>query len=261
MENMVFFLGGRDAEMVRIAEVLAAGGCEVVDKSLGWGAHASAYAEEIAAAAAAGKKTILVELDNRPHGATDWAPAKVPVKLPPGVILVDHHNENASRPASILQILTLLGREPARLDELIAADDSRGPAGLVSFGATPEEFERVRSLGRKAQGITDEQEAEAARAVAAAEWFGRLAIVRCVHSKCAPITDRLFPSWEDGRENVLVLSDDGEVNYFGHISVRSVLQATFGGWSGGDPAGNGYWGGNPGERTDELVELVKKLAS
>ncbi|MDQ5957161.1 MAG: hypothetical protein QG614_136 [Patescibacteria group bacterium] len=260
-KNTAFFLGGRDLEMERIRYILEGNGCEVFDKNLNWGAHASAYTEEILAAIVAGNKLVLVELDNQPHEATEKEPKKVPVDLPEDVILVDHHGEQAHRPASILQILALLGQESTRYDLLIAADDAAGgPVGLVSFGVTPEEFNIIRAEGRKAQGVTEKQEVEAARAIAAAERCGRLVIVRCAHSKCAPITDQLFPFWPDGKENVIIISDDGEVNYFGGGSVRAAIVESFpNGWHS-SLEGNGYWGGKPGDRTDELIKLIKKLA-
>ena len=254
---MNFFLGGIDLEMLAIKNVLITKGIAFCDKGLGWGAHASAYASEIAQAVSEGEVIVLLELDNEPRQATKWDGEKIPVSLPSGTIIVDHHGDRAGEPASILQVLDLLGLEPSRHQQLIAADDSGGPVGLVAFGATPEEFTAVRTAGRTAQGITLEQEEEATRAVAASEKFGGAVIVRCAHSKCAPITDRLFPSWEDGRENLLILSEDGEVNYFGKASVRNALKQRFGGYLGGNPEGNGFWG-TQGVSQEDILSLFKE---
>ena len=61
-----------------------------------------------------------------------------------------------------------------------------------------------------------------------------------MHSKCACYTDRLFGKYE----RLLVLSDDGEVNFYGDKKTIEELFATFKGWKGGDIENNsGYWGG------------------
>jgi hypothetical protein len=243
-----FFLGGADAEMRRIAEVCAEAGVAMSDAGLGWGAKATAYGSAIAEAAEAGFTPVLVELE-------------VDCELPSGTLVVDHHGERASEPASLLQVLALLGREPSRWDVLVATNDSEWFLGLLAVGATAEEMGRVRAADRFAQGTTPEQEEEAERALSApAEYAGTARVVRMSHSKCATVTDRLWPSWPDGRENVLILSMDGEANYFGDVTVREALHKRFsGGWIGGDPTGNGFWGGYPDHK--EVVAFLQNLLS
>lgn len=123
----------------------------------------------------------------------------------------------------------------------------------------------IRLSARNAQGITPEQETEAERAISAADGFnqaskGNLVVIKMAHSKCATVSDRLYPSWMDGKENLLVLSSDGEANYFGNGALCSVLKEKFEGWSGGfglgDSHGNGFWGGYPNH--DELVKFVQE---
>ncbi|MBI1938221.1 MAG: hypothetical protein HYS25_08845 [Ignavibacteriales bacterium] len=46
-ENLVFFLGGHDAEMEEIRNILAKHNFIFFDKNLSWGAKASDYKEEI----------------------------------------------------------------------------------------------------------------------------------------------------------------------------------------------------------------------
>ena len=254
-----FFLGGNDLEMTEIKKVLVSMGIPHLDKNLGWGAHASAYAEEITSSAKRGEIPVLVELDNEFHSATEWNSEKNSVALPPNTVMIDHHGKRASEPAAILQVLKLLGLSPTRWQSLVAAHDSGGPPKLKLFGATPEEFEEICAASRAAQGITPKQETEAAIAIATSEKFGGLVVVKSPHSKCGPITDRLFPTWEDGKENVLILSEDGESNYFGDVRVRTALEERFGGWIGGDPLGNGFWG-NGNVNQAEVLSLVKKLA-
>ena len=241
--NMVVFLGGYDAEMLAIADACREVGVAVVDKHLGWGAAASAYAEEIAAAVSEGKQPVLVELS-------------LDIELPETAIVVDHHNENAGKPASILQVLSLLGVEPTRYQQLVAANDCGYIPGMLALGATPEEVAAVRLADRAAQGITPEQEAEAERAIAAATVVNGVTIVKMAHSKTATVCDRLFS--QDKEQRLLILSGDGESNFFGNGELCRLLQGEdtgkkteqgytiyshFGGWIGGNLPTSGFWGG------------------
>lgn len=240
--NMVMFMGGYDGEMLAIMDVCREAGIPTVDKHLGWGAAASAYSEEIAQAVSEGKTPVLIEL------ALD-------IELPETAIVVDHHNENSSRPASILQVLNLLGIEPNRFQQLVAANDCGYIPGMLALDATPEEVAQVRLLDRSAQGITSEQEAEAERAIAAATVVNGVTIVNMAHSKTATVCDRLFSPEKEQR--LLILSEDGESNFFGNGEICLLLQGEktgktadgwdtyshFGGWVGGNLPTSGYWGG------------------
>lgn len=241
--NMVVFMGGYDAEMLAIADACREAGVAVADKHLGWGAAASSYAEEIAQAISEGKTPVLIEL------ALD-------IELPSSAIVVDHHNENAGKPASILQVLSLLGVEPTRRQRLIAANDCAYIPGMLALGATPEEVAAVRLADRSAQGISSEQEAEAERAIAAAQVVNGVTIVKMAHSKTATVCDRLFAP--DKEQRLLILSADGESNFFGNGELCKLLQGEdtgkktaegytiyshFGGWVGGNLPQSGFWGG------------------
>lgn len=252
--NMVIFCGGYDAEMVEIINTCRKAGIEVIDRHLGWGAAASAYSEEIAAAVSENKQVVLIEL------ALD-------IELPKTAIVVDHHNEMSGQPASILQVLALLGMDATRWQQLVAANDCGYIPAMLSMGATPEEVAAVRLADRSAQGITPEQEAEAERALASSEQFacwsgkamhadGLLTIVRMAHSKTATVADRLFNPEEEQR--LLILSGDGESNFFGRKALCLSLQEKFGGWSGGGET-TGYWGGDANQT--EIEEFVKNFFS
>jgi hypothetical protein len=229
-KNLVFFLGGADAEMVRIAEVLASVGAEVVTKNLGWGANVSSYATEIAQAIAEGKTPVLLELG--------------------GIVLVDHHGDRSAEPASILQVLTLLGIQPTRLDLLIAANDSGFIPAMLAMGATPEEVAKIRLADRNAQGIIPEMEVEAERAISEAKTSGRLTVVQMAHSKSATVTDRLHEgAGGPGYDQLLIVSGDGEKNFFGDGKLCADLKEKFEGWNGGSglgtEGGSAFWGGYP----------------
>ena len=240
---MVVMLGGYDAEMLAIADACREAGVAVVDKHLGWGAAASSYKEEIAAAVSEGKTPVLVELS-------------LDIELPANTVVVDHHNEQAGKPAAILQVLSLLGQQPSRYQQLIAANDCGYIPGMLALGATPEEVAEVRLADRAAQGITPEQEREAERAIAAATVVNGVTIVKMAHSKTATVCDRLFAPEKEQR--LLILSGDGESNFFGNGELCLRLQGEdtgaktaegytiyshFGGWIGGNLPTSGFWGG------------------
>lgn len=116
----VFFIGGKDLEMETIKQLLDGKGAEYVDKNLGWGAKTSAYEAEIAQAAAAGKTPVIIELEQD-------------CKLPKNTVNIDHHNQNAARPASVLQICDLLGIEKTRDLQLIGANDAAYIPGMMEM--------------------------------------------------------------------------------------------------------------------------------
>ena len=144
-KNLHFFLGGNDLEMKTIKDLLDKQGVAYSDSNLGWGATTSKYGEEIEKVAKEGKTPVIIELG-------------IDSKLPENTINIDHHNENASKPASILQVCDLLGIEPTRKMQLIAANDSGYIPAMLEMGATKEEIAQIRYQDRAAQGITPEQE-------------------------------------------------------------------------------------------------------
>ena len=229
-----FFLGGRDLEMTAIAALARAvlGPHAVRDKELGWGAAASAYGAQIAAAAGQGLTPVLVEL------APDIA-------LPPGCVLVDHHGARASEPTSIEQVFALLGLPAAdwtRDHALIAANDRGHVAALRAMGASAAEIARIRAADRRAQGITLEQDAAGRAALTAAERHpGGLLLARLAHGRAATLTDPLAESGAPERDLLALMP--GEAAFFGRGSGVAALDAAFpGGWSGGELPRRGFWG-------------------
>lgn len=250
MAKYFFLLGGHDAEMERIRMVLENARLPFLDKFLGWGAKASAYGEDLPGIAL-NYTPVMVELE-------------IDCELPEGTIVVDHHGSRSAEPASLLQVLTLLGIEPTRLDRIVAANDSGWFAGMQAIGATAEEMEAVRAMDRAAQGITDEQETEAVRALAREpEYIGPVRVIRMSHSKCAPVGDRLAVAAIAAGKPIpqyLVLSQDGEVNFSGDGALCATLKEKFGGWNGGSGLGKAgetaYWGGYPDH--EAVVEFIRE---
>jgi len=260
MIKFKFYLGGTDAEMRRIGEVLAESGIDFVDAGLGWGAKASAYGTTaFVAAVEDGFVPVLVELD-------------LDCDLPEGTVVVDHHGERSAEPASILQVLSLLGLTSSRWDEVVAANDAGWWPGLIALGATPAEMAAVRAADQAAQGVDSAKMAEVQRALSApVELAGLVRVLRLAHSKTGPVGDALaidaiaagatspadFPAY-------VVLSGDGEVNFSGDGATAAALHAAFpGGWAGGSGLGNAdgsaFWGGYPPH--DEIEAFLKERFS
>ncbi|MEZ5785676.1 MAG: hypothetical protein R3D62_04135 [Xanthobacteraceae bacterium] len=242
-ETLRFLLGGHDIEMVTIAALVreTLGPAAVVDRGLAWGSHAraSAYADDIAATAAAGRVPVLVELTlDRP--------------LPPTAIVVDHHGPDAGRPSALAQVFALLRLPPeawTRRLALVDANDVGHVEGLRRRGASRAEIAAMRAADRRAQGITPAQESLGRTALAGARrrLSGRLLVVRLPHRRTATVTDLVArdPAWTDV-ENLLVLMP-GEVGFFGAGAGVAALDRAFpGGWSGGALPERGFWGRTAG---------------
>jgi hypothetical protein len=238
-EQMVFFLGGYDLEMLTIRDLFAQEAPDrFYDHALSWGAKGSAYRGEIMATLASGRIPVLVELPDN-------------IGLDPEqIIVVDHHGEHAGegRPSSLHQVFDLLELPPERWTrwfDLVTANDTGYIPAMLALGASQDEIIKVRTTDRAAQGITPEQEAQGERAVTQAESRadGRLTIVHLEHARTATVADRLHTALGGpGYENLLVISPE-EVNFFGAGDLVSRLDTKFpGGWYGGALPQQGYWG-------------------
>ena len=97
VDKLIFFLGGRDLEMLTVRELLDEKGVPYYDKGLSWGAKASDYEEEIEKVIESGLTPVFVELTDNLELSQESR------------ILVDHHVEMASRNNSTLrQVFELL---------------------------------------------------------------------------------------------------------------------------------------------------------
>ncbi|MCG6860683.1 MAG: hypothetical protein LJE70_05315, partial [Chromatiaceae bacterium] len=238
-DRLVFFLGGRDLEMVTIRELLeqeAPG--RFHDKGLGWGARASSYEGEIRTARSQGFTAVLVELEND-LGLHDNA-----------LLIADHHGPRAGKeaPTSLHQVFQLLGLPPTRWTrhfDLVAANDRGYIPALTALKASPREIAEIRAADRHAQGVTAEEEAEAEQAARNLETdaSGLLTIARLPHAHTATLTDRLHTDLGGpGYRNLLVLSP-GEVNFFGDGQIVLALAERYpNAWCGGALPDRGFWG-------------------
>ena len=255
--ELVVFLGGYDLEMLVIGRMVrrALGPTHVVDRQLGWGAKASAYAAEISATLAAGKVPVLIELTATEAEQARWADA----------IWVDHHGPRAGEPTSLEQVHRLLGQAAPRWSRwhtLVAANDRGHVRAMRAAGATLGQMRRVRAADRCAQGITAEEEAAGAAALARAERLcsGRLLLVRLPHGRTATVADRLAladasVTGADAAPTLLVVSP-GEINAFGPgAAIEALVKAFPDGWWGGDLPDVGFWGATQ-TAADETAALA-----
>jgi len=237
-----FFLGGHDLEMVTISELVARHSAFVIhDRQLRWGAKASDYCTEIAAALEAGAVPVLIEL------ALD-------LPLPPDKIrIIDHHGTQAGhdKPTSLEQVFALLNLPDTLWDrhlQLVAANDRGYIPAMLELDASRAEIESIRQQDRHAQGITAAEEQAAAVAVQQLDYLldGRLIVAHLPHNKTAALVDRLqlgqLDQSDAGCGNILVFSPR-EVNFFGNGEAVYALASAFpGGWYGGDLPIKGFWG-------------------
>lgn len=144
-KNIVFLLGGNDLEMAEIKIILEVEQVPYQDNHLGWGASWDSY-----------KDWILCEGKNYERIYGIELAGKRPAE---NCILIDHHNENADKPASILQVCEIIGIRPSRHQQLVATNDAGYIPGLRTAGASEEEIDMIRKKDRALSGCTDEDEA------------------------------------------------------------------------------------------------------
>ena len=279
-ERREFLLGGKDYEMDRVKKMLKRTGTPFVDRNVTWeGAEIQSYQDDIDRILDEGNTPVAVEL----RGAD-----QVDV-----VEEIDHHNEKSNRPASILQVLEKLNIEPSLVNRLAGANDSGYYPAMEAVVAEEiarleqkydqagldeakkqQKLERaakwmsilvegVRRKDREAQGVTEEMEQEAKEAIEHAEKGPNgLMIVRLNGDRPSPVTDRLHYTWQDGKQNLVVIcnqdKDMAEVWFFGRgdysKSLRDhYLEVQEREKEHGTRVGNEYhtWGGGAGSGSAE----------
>jgi len=139
-----FFLGGNDAEMEIIRNLLKENKQQFYEKELTWGAKLSEYKTEIE--------------NLTPEQIPVFIELALDISYPQNSIIVDHHNQNsgADKKTSIEQVADLLNLELNREQQLISANDRDMFKGMQLLNASNEEIEKVNELEKKAQNITDE---------------------------------------------------------------------------------------------------------
>lgn len=239
-QRLTFFLGGIDAEMLEIRNILNGYECKCHDKNLAWGAKASQYTKELNEIGT--EVPVLVELD-------------VDIDLPKNSIIIDHHNDRAGKeqPTSIEQVADLLGAKLNRWQKLIAANDRGWIIGMREAGATDEEIKRIRNYDRECHGVTEEMENEAEKICSRIRRTKSPVIIDFKFDIISPVTDRLY----DIADNLLVLGPNS-TTFSGDGKIVQRLAEYFpNSFYGGELPLRGYWG--LPYREDKTQKLVKKL--
>ena len=244
-EQLFFLLGGADLEMQTIREILLREEISFADHHLRWdNALLSSYRKE---------------LQEVKEGQTVYGIELREDILPPACYqAIDHHNGLSSMPCALEQVMEILQLPMNRYEQLVSGNDKAYISGMLALGATSEEIATIRLADRKAQGVTDEEEQLAEKAIADnQEFVNGLIIVRALCSRFSPICDRLFPFHK------LLIYTDTEWMYYGKRAdeVRSLFFKEF------DDGNLFYGGGEQGYvgikqniyNKDEILEMVNRI--
>ena len=246
-----------DGEATQIAKILKEKNIKTLITSQGWGASWNELEPEI--------KKEIEEYKNKGYKIFG---VELQGQAPEGAVNIDHHiydgDDRTNELSSLEQVAQLVNHKLSLFEEFVSANDKGFIPAMyklaktknLSEEETQKMIEKVRLQDRAAQGITPEQEKIAEKAIEEAEVSDLLTEVRMSHSKTATVCDRLWGSYE----NLLILSEDGEVNFFGCQKViKKLSDLVKGSWSGGDlDHDNGFWGGYPPQDLD-IEKEVKNL--
>lgn len=255
-------------EMYQIKKRLLRAEVPFIDKNLKWGANVKDYEDEIQEILNEGKTPVAVEL----AGAENIS----------GVSDIDHHGDKAKNPASLTQVMERMEKPMSFIDELIAANDSEYIPGMERkfeehraelekrYGS--EKFEKlktklitlIRAKDRQMQGVTQEQEENALEAIKTKEVTpSGVVIVRIPDPVFSPVQDFLYPTWAEGKPNLIVVCNAGKeiqtVIYSGRGDICKAVKEHFSGFGAGsgygDPAG---WalGGCQTSNPDEVINFI-----
>ncbi|WP_299231184.1 hypothetical protein [uncultured Bacteroides sp.] len=202
--NTLFLLGGYDLEMCTIKDILEQKACNYADKHLKWNnASLSNY-----------KNEIKIFQKCNPNGIIYGIELKNDLLLSnEKYIEIDHHNDKSNNPSALEQIMTLLDVQTTRYYSLVSANDKSYIPGMKKIGATESEIKIIRQSDRKAQGITDEDEILAEKAINdnQRKTNGTI-IIKAYNNKFSPICDRLYPY------DSLLIYTKNEWMYYGYKS-------------------------------------------
>lgn len=260
LNKVAFITPCNDAESHEIVEMLMDAEAMFCTTAQGWGASWDKLNEEdcvfLNSMLAEGRTVYGVELQGEfPAGCVN----------PNNCINIDHHNYDGDNrynvKSAIEQVADILGVKLNHFQSMVSANDTGWIPGMISKAdklglndhLRDHIIDQVRELDRKMQGISVQHEGQALRAIENMEVCGDLHIIRSPHSKCACYTDRLYGKYT----NLLILSEDGESNFYGRGDACILLHNKFGGWSGGQLPISGFWGGYPNQT--ELEVYVKEL--
>jgi hypothetical protein len=253
MNNRIWTVPVNDGEAVEIRHLLQDAGEQVLVTGQPWGATWKGLEAEVVVKLGRFRQenadgTIYgVELGGAPPEGCGIAP----------VVNVDHHkyaSDDRSHPLSSLeQVAVLLGRLLSRYQRFVAANDVRYIPGMEALGLelgmsateTKGMIEVVRAADRAAQGVTPDDESQAVRDLATAEWsdgsHGRRVVVAYSTPSTTAHADRLYLSPPDGVRPAEQLYKGPKWIYFGPKHNKLHALGLPRSWAGGAPE-SGYFG-------------------
>lgn len=251
-KKYIFFLGGHDAEMIAIREILERGKVPYYDKNLTWGAALSTYREEIAHL----KKNeipVLVEL-------------RLDMDYPERSIIIDHHNDRAGKfqKTSLEQSAELLNIQLNRRQKLISANDRGHIPAMKELGATQQEMEEIRIFDRKSQGVTEDDEQRAIDAITnhSEEIAPDTIYVHSSTEKSSPVMDRLYQKYK----HIFIVTPSNDLSYFGPGHIIDKLEAYYIElhrskpeilfWKGGNLPDRGFFGSTFAIDKTEFIQIL-----
>ncbi len=243
MNSFVFFLGGYDAEMLCIRNILVEKKVKYFDKNLIWeNAKVSAYIDEVNNIGS-DETPVLIELI-------------IDIDIPQGTIIIDHHNKDEKKNSSIEQTAELLKIKLNRRQQLIAANDKGFIPAMECMCATKAEIKEIRAYDRKAQGVTEEDERLAEESIKEnSSSENGITVIKSFTAKFSPITDRMYGNYK----RLIIYTDEQLVHYgFGKqgliekysefIKLKKVY------YGGGE---KGFFGFAKGHFTSEEINEIK----
>lgn len=246
-DRFIFLLGGADLEMCAIRQLLKNQGICYCDRKLRWdNACLSVYQE------------YLDRFGNKDHYILVGIELQEDVIPPGNYISVDHHNQNVRKPSSLEQVADLLALSLTREQQLIAANDKAYIPGMMALRASDDEIAEVRRRDRMCQGVTEEDEVLAEKAISEnMEQVKDLIVVKALSTRFSPICDRLFPYHQ------LLVYTSAEWMYYGERLHRLLFvfkddiaagKLFYGGGS------NGYMGNKKNVYTEnEIQQIVNRI--
>lgn len=226
--NRLFLLGGGDREMDEIREVLVRNGEKFCDKSLSWGAKLSDYRDIIEHL----YPSNLSAVEEREYYANSDLPIIYAIELTvddpilaKNVQIIDHHNELAANPPSLIQVLNILGLQPTELQKRIGWVDAMGWRGLLlNTTMTVDEIKNFIGVNLYDPEFVDGIE----HAWAFRRIWGEWSILELPHSKTVMACNVLI-----GRYDKIAFICPDEIGIYDCPETAKQLQTMFGGWSGG----------------------------
>lgn len=161
---------------------------------------------------------------------------------------------NGSGLCPLEAVANTIGVELGEYHKLVALNLKNRMAGLIAAGLPQGMIDAIRLTDRCSQGVTPDHEAAAVRAWNKRTVAGNLTIVRMRECKCAPVTDRFYGQYQ----NILIIGEDGEVNFYGSADICVALKETFarlGGWMRiMDGASESFWGAYTSVQDQQDIE-------